>query len=61
MKKYCINLLDKLGSFKYTREILEKLDQEARQEVAVFGPNPFMENLLDELLSWKSSDQTDEL
>ncbi|XP_037044778.1 geranylgeranyl pyrophosphate synthase isoform X2 [Bradysia coprophila] len=61
VKKYCINLLDKLGSFKYTRGILDKLDQEARQEVALFGPNPFMEGLLDELLSWKSSDGSDEL
>lgn len=61
VKKYCINLLDKLGSFKYTRDILEKLDQEARQEVALFGANPFMDNLLDELLSWKSSDESDEV
>lgn len=33
VKKYCIHLLEKLGSFKYTREILKKLDEEARAEV----------------------------
>lgn len=59
VKKYCINLLEKLGSFKYTRDILESLDKEARAEVAALGDNPFMENLLNELLSWTTSDQTD--
>lgn len=33
VKKYCINLLEKLGSFKYTRDILQSLDREARAEV----------------------------
>lgn len=33
VKKYCIHLLEKLGSFKYTRDILKKLDEEARAEV----------------------------
>lgn len=56
VKKYCINLLEKLGSFKYTRDILESLDLQARQEVARLGPNPIMENLLNQLLSWKSDD-----
>lgn len=57
VKKYCINLLEKLGSFKYTRDILDSLDRQAREEVSALGPNPFMENLLNELLSWKTSDQ----
>lgn len=35
MKKYCIHLLEKLGSFKYTRDILKKLDEEARAEVII--------------------------
>lgn len=33
VKKYCISLLEKLGSFQYTREVLESLDTEARAEV----------------------------
>lgn len=36
VKKYCIHLLEKLGSFKYTRDILQKLDGEARAEVRTF-------------------------
>lgn len=34
VKKYCIQLLEKMGSFKYTREILDSLDKEARTEVS---------------------------
>lgn len=56
MKKYCVSLLEKLGSFKYTRETLEALDKEARKEVELIGPNPVMKMLLDELLSWKADD-----
>lgn len=55
VKKYCVSLLEKLGSFKYTRETLEALDKEARNEVELLGPNPIMNTLLDELLSWKTS------
>jgi geranylgeranyl diphosphate synthase, type III len=55
VKKYCVSLLEKTGSFRYTREILDGLDKEARKEVAQLGPNPIMENLLDELLSWKTT------
>lgn len=56
MKKYCISLLEKLGSFAYTRKILENLDLEAREEVSELGPNPIMENLLNELLNWKGNE-----
>lgn len=55
VKKYCVSLLEKLGSFKYTRETLEALDKEARNENELLGPNPIMNTLLDELLSWKTS------
>ncbi|XP_067648305.1 terpene synthase isoform X2 [Eurosta solidaginis] len=56
VKKYCINLLEKLGSFQYTREVLESLDKEARAEVARLGGNPYMDVLLDKLLSWKANE-----
>lgn len=55
VKKYCVSLLEKTGSFRYTREILDSLDKEVRSEVEQFGPNPIMTNLLDELLSWKTT------
>lgn len=35
VKKYCISLLEKLGSFQYTRKVLEALDVEARAEVGL--------------------------
>lgn len=35
VKKYCIHLLEKLGSFEYTRTTLKQLDAEARAEVRV--------------------------
>lgn len=61
VKKYCIQLLEKLGSFKYTREILLSLDKQAREEVAKLGPNTYMDNLLNDLLTWNASnDETDE-
>jgi len=53
LKKYCVTLLEKFGSLKYTRHTLEKLDAEMRVEIAEFGGNPLLEDLLDELLDWK--------
>lgn len=55
VKRYCVSLLEKYGSFQYTREVLDSLDKEARLEVARLGPNPIMDTLLNELLSWKNS------
>lgn len=59
VKRYCIGLLEKLGSFKYTQEVLDELDKQARKEVQLLGPNPIMENLLNDLLSWKDSEVND--
>ncbi|XP_023934683.1 terpene synthase isoform X2 [Bicyclus anynana] len=53
VKRYCISLLEKFGSFQYTRERLQQLDDEARAEVKRLGGNPHLEELLDELLSWR--------
>lgn len=53
VKRYCISLLEKLGSFQYTRETLDKLDADARREIARLGGNPLLEAVLDELLNWK--------
>jgi geranylgeranyl diphosphate synthase type 3 len=53
LKKYCVKLLENLGSLSYTRQNLEELDAEARAEVAKFGGNPMLEDLLDKLLEWK--------
>ncbi|XP_067009248.2 terpene synthase-like [Anabrus simplex] len=63
VKRYCITLLDKFGSFEYTRQTLEQLDKDARAEVEQLGGNPFMEAVMDELLNWKTDgkDTKDEL
>mgnify|MGYP004599646003 CR=1 FL=1 len=53
VKRYCVNLLEKFGSFAYTRTVLEELDKEARNEVQRLGGNPLLVRLLDELMSWK--------
>lgn len=55
VKKYCIGLLEKLGSFQYTRNVLQTLHEQAREEVERLGGNPHMDNLLTRLLSWKYS------
>ncbi|XP_077302241.1 geranylgeranyl pyrophosphate synthase quemao isoform X2 [Arctopsyche grandis] len=52
VKRYCISLLEKLGSFQYTREKLEQLDKDARDEVKRLGGNPLLDSLLDDLLNW---------
>ena len=59
VKKYCITLLEKFGAFSYTRKTLEELDAEARAKVAKFGGNPLLEEVLDELLNWKRTEEKD--
>jgi geranylgeranyl diphosphate synthase type 3 len=53
LKKRCVTLLEKFGSFSYTRQTLEELDAEARAEVARLGGNPLLEEFLDKMLDWK--------
>ncbi|KAL3177268.1 hypothetical protein MRX96_009954 [Rhipicephalus microplus] len=52
IKKYAVDVLEKLGSFAYTREILQKLDAEARREAEKLGGNPYIAQVLDELKNW---------
>eukprot|EP00093_Oithona_nana_P010942 10942.XXX_250439_251362_1 [CDS] Oithona nana genome sequencing. len=53
VKKYCVSLLDKYGSFKYTLQVMEELDQKVRQEIAKLGGNSNLIALMDELKNWK--------
>ena len=53
VKKYCVTMLEKFGSFSHTRHTLEELDAEARTEISKLGGNPLLEDILDELLNWK--------
>lgn len=52
VKRYCVTLLEKFGSFEYTRTVLSELNQKARAEVERLGGNPFLICVLDELLTW---------
>lgn len=52
VKRYCVSLLDKFGSFEYTRQTLIQLDLDARQEIEKLGGNPILERVLDELKNW---------
>lgn len=44
-----MSLLKKFGSLEYTKETMEKLEVEAREEIAKLGGNPLLESMLDEL------------
>lgn len=47
VKKYCVSLLEKFGSFEYTRQKLVKLREEAVLEVAKLGGNPVMDQVIE--------------
>ncbi|XP_037792044.1 geranylgeranyl pyrophosphate synthase-like [Penaeus monodon] len=49
VKRYCVSLLKKFGSLEYTKETMEKLEVEAREEIAKLGGNPLLESMLAEL------------
>ncbi|XP_070156205.1 terpene synthase-like [Polyergus mexicanus] len=51
VKHHCIKLLEKFGSFEYTKSVLEELDLKARAEIERLGGNPLLVKLLDELKS----------
>ncbi|XP_025269369.1 geranylgeranyl pyrophosphate synthase-like [Camponotus floridanus] len=58
MKRHCIKLLEKFGSLKYTRSVLEELDLKIRAEIDRLGGNPFLIKILDELKNWDSKEAT---
>lgn len=59
VKKYCVTLLEKFGSFDYTRTILAELDKKARDEVERLGGNPLLIKVLDDLLNWSKNDEVE--
>ncbi|XP_039313189.1 geranylgeranyl pyrophosphate synthase isoform X1 [Solenopsis invicta] len=56
VKRHCVKLLEKFGSFKYTRNVLEELDSTARAEIERLGGNPLLVRILDELKNWDTKD-----
>ncbi|XP_076633336.1 terpene synthase-like isoform X2 [Colletes latitarsis] len=53
VKRYFAKLLEKFGSFAYTRNVIEDLDKQARSEIERLGGNPFFEEVLDKLMDLK--------
>ena len=49
LKVYVNQLLEKLGSWKYTLDRLNQLDQEAKNEMQKLGGNPELDKILDTL------------
>ncbi|XP_053393023.1 geranylgeranyl pyrophosphate synthase-like [Mercenaria mercenaria] len=49
VKKYCVDLLHKKGSFDYTKGILIELEQQIYEQMETSGGNPHLKGLIDEL------------
>ncbi|KAL1263676.1 hypothetical protein QQF64_006415, partial [Cirrhinus molitorella] len=49
IKRYCVDYLEKVGSFAYTRQTLIDLEAEAYRLIAEFGGNPELEGLVQHL------------
>lgn len=46
IKRYCVDYLEKVGSFAYTRQTLQDLEAEAYRLIREFGGNPQLESLV---------------
>ena len=51
LKRYCVSLMEKIGSFAYTREVLEKLRIEIREEIEALGGNPLLDTFMDDVVA----------
>ncbi|OWF50319.1 geranylgeranyl pyrophosphate synthase-like [Mizuhopecten yessoensis] len=49
VKKYCVEVLEKLGSFSYTRTTLEELEERLLKLIEEQGGNPILVSLINEL------------
>ncbi|XP_013861378.1 geranylgeranyl pyrophosphate synthase [Austrofundulus limnaeus] len=49
IKRYCVDYLEKVGSFAYTRQTLRDLEAEAYRLIRGFGGNPQLESLIKHL------------
>lgn len=49
VKRYCVDYLEKVGSFRYTRQTLCELEKEAYLLIAELGGNPELESLVEHL------------
>uniref|UniRef100_UPI00398E3EC3 geranylgeranyl pyrophosphate synthase n=1 Tax=Pristiophorus japonicus TaxID=55135 RepID=UPI00398E3EC3 len=49
VKKYCVNYLEKVGSFDYTRQTLKQMESEAYKIIEKLGGNPQLVALIKQL------------
>ncbi|KAI8797200.1 geranylgeranyl pyrophosphate synthase [Biomphalaria glabrata] len=49
VKKYCVQYLEKVGSFDYTRKVLAELESELLQNIESLGGNPYLKAIVLEL------------
>ncbi|KAJ3664466.1 hypothetical protein Zmor_000029 [Zophobas morio] len=49
VKKYCVVLLEKYGSFDYTKKVLAELKRQAQDEVNKLGENPYMADVMEHI------------
>ncbi|KAM8859307.1 geranylgeranyl pyrophosphate synthase isoform 1-T2 [Spinachia spinachia] len=49
IKRYCVDYLEKVGSFAYTRQTLRDLEAEVYRLIGEFGGNPQLESLVTHL------------
>ncbi|XP_071808314.1 geranylgeranyl pyrophosphate synthase-like [Asterias amurensis] len=49
IKKYCVDYLEKIGSFEYTKRVLADLEKKVLDEISKLGKNPHLEAMVDEL------------
>ncbi|XP_067092437.1 geranylgeranyl pyrophosphate synthase [Osmerus mordax] len=49
IKRYCVDYLEKVGSFSYTRQTLRSLEAEGYRLIADLGGNPELESLIKHL------------
>ncbi|XP_077585757.1 geranylgeranyl pyrophosphate synthase isoform X1 [Stigmatopora nigra] len=49
IKRYCVDYLEKVGSFAYTRKTLQELEAESYHLIREFGGNPQLESLIKHL------------
>ncbi|XP_037322247.2 geranylgeranyl pyrophosphate synthase isoform X1 [Pungitius pungitius] len=49
IKRYCVDYLEKVGSFAYTRQTLQDLEAEVYRLIGEFGGNPQLESLVTHL------------
>ncbi|GFY63675.1 geranylgeranyl pyrophosphate synthase [Trichonephila inaurata madagascariensis] len=52
IKRYAVDLMEKMGSFEYSRNVLKELDAQARTEINRLGCNKYLIAVLDELKLW---------